>query len=112
MFQLPCELIEYIYSFDDTNKKNYDKVVKELKQIIIKNTENCYPIKINNFENSPLFVNTLHYTSWLFEYQNIDDIYYINNSKNIYYKNFRLHLKEYILISNSWIPNIKDIINL
>lgn len=116
MFQLPRELIDYIYSFDDTNKKNYDKTVRELNKILTKEVVNCYPIKINNFENSPLFVNTLHYTSWLQQYNDTGnlislDLYYINNAKNIYYNKFTIHLEEYLLISNSWIPNITDIIN-
>lgn len=112
MFQLPYELIEYIYSFDDTNKKNYDKTVRELNKIFTKEVVNCYPIKINNFENSPLFVDSLHYTNWLLNEEMNIEIYYVNNAKNIYHNNFTIHLEEYILISNNWIPNIKDIINL
>lgn len=111
MFKLPYELIDYIYSFDGSIKENFDKTMKELKNELKKNVKNCYPIKINNFENSPLFVNSLHYTTWLLDEEMNIEIYYVNNAKKIFYKNLTIHIEEYILINYNWVPNINDIIH-
>lgn len=51
LYSMPSDIINYIYSFDDTIKKNYDRVIDELN----------YNYTYKNFFNYIKYINIFHY---------------------------------------------------
>ncbi len=65
---MPSEIINYIYSFDDTIKKNYDSVIKEINY--------TYKYKYKYFLNYIKYINIFHYKYIIYE-----TIYYFKKNK-------------------------------
>jgi len=71
LFHLPTELINYIYTFDDTNLKNYNKclkIIQNLPQIVTIKTRKKYCLEniFGEVEHDFVYKNNNFYTSHFF----------------------------------------------